>query len=179
MKSLEARAEEWVAAYRNARHLVRARDWLVTLAPHGDEGLRLAALTHDMERHVPGGPEYDPGTMAPDEDAYLRQHAARSALIVGDWLAEQGADDAVVTDVRSLILAHEWGGEPRQDLLQAADSLSFLEVNATAVVGRWVAEGRCDRDRGIAQLTYMRDRIRYEPARETAARLYREALDRV
>ena len=52
--SLEEEALEWIAPYWNANHLVRTRDWLLELEPDAPEGLRLAALTHDMERHFPG-----------------------------------------------------------------------------------------------------------------------------
>jgi len=175
---LERRAEEWAASFHNRRHLVRARDWLVVLDPAADEELRLAALLHDAERNFPGGPVYDPGTMAPDEERYLRAHAARSAEIVGGWLAEQGGRGETVDEVRRLILAHEWGGDERQDLVQAADSLSFLEVNAELVHG-WVEDARCTRERGREQLRHMRDRIRLERARPVADALYEEAAARV
>ena len=179
MSGLEARAEEWVAAFHNLRHLVRARDWLVVLQPDADEALRLAALTHDVERNFPGGPVYDPGTMTPGEEGYLREHAARSALIVGGWLLEQGADVALVAEVRRLILEHEWGGDERQDLVQAADSLSFLEVNGDEVVQVWVRSGRCSAERGRAQLLHMRDRIRLASARPAAEALCADAVTRV
>ncbi len=51
----------WIEPYWNAEHLVRTRDWLLELEPDASEALRLAALTHDMERHFPGGPVDGPG----------------------------------------------------------------------------------------------------------------------
>jgi hypothetical protein len=171
---LEA-AHAWVEPYWNAEHLRRTLDWLLVIEPHASQAARLAALTHDMERSVPGGPEFDPGTMAPHDEAYRKQHSERSAAIVGDWLAGHGADPALVARVRELIELHEIGGTPEADLVQAADSLSFLETNAGLVRG-WVVKGRCSLDRAKQQHDRMFERIRVERARELARPLYERAL---
>ena len=89
------------------------------------------------------------------------------------WLAEQGADNALITDVERLILAHEIGGDAEQDLLQAADSLSFLEVNVD-LPAKWAAEGRCSLERGIDQHRWMFERIRLDRALALAEPLYRK-----
>jgi hypothetical protein len=128
-----------------------------------------------MERHFPGGPRMDPATMAPDDGEYRREHSERSAGIVGEWLRGQGGDEELVAEVEELILLHETGGSPEANLLQAADSLSFLEVNAD-LVAAWALEGRCDTERSKAQLTYMYERIRLDRARELAGPLYQEGL---
>ena len=52
-------ADAWIEPYWNADHLRRTRDWLLVLEPDAGEALQLAALTHDMERHFPGGPRSD------------------------------------------------------------------------------------------------------------------------
>lgn len=168
-------AHAWVELYWNARHLERTLDWLLVLDPAASESMQLAALTHDMERHFPGGPVMDPATTPPDDEHYRRAHAERSARIVGEWLRDEGGPRELVADVERLILAHEIGGEADEDLIQAADSLSFLEVNAE-LMARWFTDGRCDRDRAKAQLTYMYERIRLHPANELARPLYEEAL---
>jgi hypothetical protein len=175
VSALLERAHAWVGPYWNARHLERTLDWLLVLEPGASEALQLAALTHDMERHFPGGPVMDPATTPPDDETYRRAHAERSAQIVGDWLRREGGRAPLVHDVERLILAHEIGGEPDEEVLQAADSLSFLEVNAE-LVARWFTEGRCDRDRARDQLTYMYDRIRVDRARELARPLYEEGI---
>jgi hypothetical protein len=173
--TLEERAAQWIEPYWNAHHLVRTRDRAVELDPNAGEALRLAALTHDMERHFPGGPVPDL-SVPPDEDLeYCLLHAERSARIVADWLRGTGAEEGLVADVGRLILAHELGGAPDEDLLQAADSLSFLEVNAGLVTG-WYTSGRCSRERAKAQHRWMYERIKLDRARELAAPLYEEAL---
>jgi hypothetical protein len=173
--SLEERALAWIEPYWNAEHLVRTRDWLLELEPDASEALRLAAVTHDMERHFPGSPVEDL-SFAPEENAeYRRLHSERSATIVGDWLADEQASEELVEDVRRLIRAHETGGTADEDLVQAADSLSFLEVNAPVVV-HWITSGRCGPDRSKAQLRWMLERIRVPRARELAQPLYEEAV---
>jgi len=170
---LERAALEWIAPYWNAEHLVRTRDWLLVLEPGAGLAPRLAALTHDIERHFPGGPAPDPN----DPD-YPRLHAERSALFVHDWLEGQGAPRGLTADVIRLVAAHEVGGSPDADLLQAADSLSFLEVNA-ARPAAWVREGRCDVDTARGKLRGMHDRIRWPGARAHADALFERALRRL
>jgi hypothetical protein len=173
--TLEDRALVWIEPYWNAEHLVRTRDWLLELDPDASAALRLAAVTHDMERHFPGGPVEDLSGSPEENTEYRRLHSERSAAIVGDWLAGEGAEDELVQDVRGLILAHETGGTENEDLVQAADSLSFLEVNASVVV-RWFTSGRCGPERSKAQLRWMLERIRVPRARELAQPLYEEAV---
>ena len=175
MTGLEEAALAWIEPYWNAEHLRRAHDWLLVLEPQAGEALRLAALAHDIERHFPGGLSPDL-SLEPEEDLeYRRVHSERSAAIVADWLREQGAGAGLVADVERLIVAHEIGGEADEDLVQAADSLSFLETNAGLVAG-WFTSGRCSRERAKAQLRWMLERIRLDRARELARPLYEEAI---
>ena len=172
------KASAWIDPYWNAEHLRRALDWLLALEPDAPESLRLAALTHDMERFFPGGPQFDPGTMPPVDVEYQKAHSERSAQIVGDWLSENGADDGLVADVRGLITLHEVGGNPSADLPQAADSLSFLEVNSE-LVATWVEKGRCNTERAKQQHEWMFERIGPSRARELALPLYEAAIARL
>jgi hypothetical protein len=176
--TLEERALGWIEPYWNAEHLVRTRDWLLVLDAAADEALRLAALTHDIERHFPGGPQNDPAVRPEDAREYRRAHSERSARIVGEWLHGEGSDGELAGEVGRLIVAHEVGGLPDEDLLQAADSLSFLEVNGPLVAG-WFTSGRCTRERAKDQLRWIHDRIRVARARELARPLYEEALQLV
>jgi hypothetical protein len=173
--TLVDKAETWIAPYWNAEHLRRTRDWLLVLEPRASEPALLAALTHDIERHFPGGPDFDPGTMAPHDEEYRKAHSERSARIVAEWLRGQGAAEELVRRVADLILLHESGGNPEADLVQAADSISFLETNAELVLG-WYTEGRCSAERAKAQHGRMFERIRIERARELARPFYERAL---
>jgi hypothetical protein len=174
----EAAALEWIAPHSHVRHLRRTRDWAEVLWPQPPEALVLAALTHDVERQFPEGPQFDPGTQAPDDFEYRWQHSMRSAQFVHHWLYGHGATDALVAEVETLILLHEFGGGDLADVLQAADSLSFLETNAD-LVARWARDGVCPAERARAQHRWMFDRIRLPAAREAATPLLADALARI
>lgn len=165
----------WIAPYRHVRHLVRTRDWALHLSPGGPEALALAALTHDIERHHPGGPAYDPAALRPDDFEYRWQHSMRSAQFVHAWLYETGATDELVAEVETLILLHEFGGDETANVLQAADSISSLETNAELVAG-WVRDGVCSAERAREQHRWMYGRIRIADAHELARPFYAQAL---
>lgn len=117
----------------NRHHLLKALEWLDRVAPDSSEAVRLATLTHDMERAFPGPDQPVIKTLSDPE--YERVHSLRSARIVGAWLREQHAKEALVEHVEALVVAHEFGGWPEADLVQAADSLSFLETNIDLFLG--------------------------------------------
>jgi hypothetical protein len=134
-------ARLWVVEHYvyNRRHLLRALEWLDRIAPDADEAVRLAALTHDMERAFPGPDQPILASLIDPE--YEKAHSARSARIVCAWLREQSADEMLIAKVERLIVAHEFGGWPEADLVQAVDSLSFLETNIDLFLG-FVRSGR-------------------------------------
>jgi hypothetical protein len=173
--ALERKADTWIQPYADAQHLRRTREWALRLQPAAPLAVRLAALTHDIERHFPGGPTMDPASMEPDDARYLRTHAERSSAIVTSWLRDQGASSQLMTFVGDLVRRHETGGSPAADLVQAADSLSFLETKRT-LLQRWLADGRCDLARAERQATWMAERIRLPAARPLAEPLLAEAL---
>jgi hypothetical protein len=172
------RAERWIEPYWNAEHLRRTADWMLVVEPDASETLQLAALTHDMERHFPGGPVQNL-TMPPERDMeYWREHSERSARIVGEWLRGEGAPETTIAEVERLVQLHEVGGDHDADVLQAADSLSFLEVNVD-VPYAWARRGDCTLERARAQHAWMFERIKVPSARMLAGPLYEEALRRV
>jgi hypothetical protein len=71
------------------------------------------------------------------------------------------------------VLLHETGGTSEADVLQAADSLSFLETNPAA---RWVREGRATPERAAEKLRAMHDRISLAGARRHARPLLETSL---
>ena len=172
---LEARAEVWLAPWPNAQHLLRARDWLLVLEPRAPLALRLAALTHDAERNFPGSPRQLPERPAADR-AYRDAHQARSAEVVDAWLADQGAGLALRRSVTAMVGVHEWGGWPEADLLQAADSISFLEVNADQAA-RWRHDHGQSAARIAEQFDWMYTRITVERARDLARPLHEHARE--
>lgn len=174
---LERAAARWIAPYSLADHLVRAREWVVELDPGASEELRLAALTHDIERMFPGGPQDDKAGGDWVNPDYLFEHSTRSGDIVQWWISQTapGRDPAFAARVRRLILLHELGGDAEADVLQASDSLSWFDTLAPVAI-RWVEEGLTTHEHARSKLQWMADRIRHERARELAAPRLSDAL---
>ena len=175
---VETLAQEWIAPYSQAEHLRRARDWLVHLQPDATPEMRIAALTHDIERMFPGGPVLAHATIRWDAPDYLYAHSLRSAEVVGVWLGNLGAVGRTVdaAEIRRLVGLHEVGGLDGADAVQAADSLSFLETLAE-LTRDWVLRGTCSLEQARAKLHYTFDRIRPDRARWLAGPLLEQALD--
>jgi hypothetical protein len=171
------RARLWVMEKYpyNRTHLVRSLAWLDRIAPAAREAVRLATLTHDMERAF-GGPDAIP--IAMNDRAYEKAHADRSARIVGEWLRSNGADPDLVGEVENLIRVHEWGGWPDADLVQAADSLSFLETNIDLMIG-FVTSGKYPLPEIASKIDGMYNRIQVEPARVLAQPMWEQARSRL
>jgi hypothetical protein len=178
MSDLLVRARAWVEeVHPHARHLLRTEHWTLRLEPEAGEQLRLAAVLHDIERAFPDPDAAWDSAREWDSPAYNRWHQDRCADIASQWLRDQGADVELVEGVERLIRVHEEGGWPDADLLQAADSLSFLETMVPLVVG-WVQSGRASRERAVGKLQNSLDRMepRLVRARELAEPMLRDAL---
>jgi hypothetical protein len=173
--ALWPKALAWVEPYYDGDHLWHTAKWALRLDPDASEALLLAALTHDIERHFPGGTQPDKAAGAWADVEYNRRHAERSAGFVTLWLQEQGAAENFVAAVEPPILVHEFGGGAEGDLIQAADSLSFLEVNGR-LVSSWVLKGETSLDKAIEKLDWMFERIQIERARELAKPIHEEVV---
>ena len=180
LKTLRDHAREWVRAHYEygGQHLLQTEVWLQRLKPEASEEMLLAALTHDMERAFPGpdSPSLDPKDGV-DNPVYNIAHCERSTRIVSSYLREQGASQESIEKVARLIRAHEYGGDSDENLVQAADSLSFLEVNVDVFLG-WMDAGDelWNADAVDAKFTWMYERIKIPQARELAKPLYEEAM---
>jgi hypothetical protein len=177
VSELLERAQAWVAeVHPHARHLERTHDWLVVLDPDATEGMRIAAAVHDIERAFPDA-QSEQWDSARDWSSaeYNQWHQDRCAEIAARWLREQGATEALVAEVEALVRVHENGGWREADLVQAADSLSFLETMVPLVL-RWVERGYAAN--AEAKLHHSLERI--DPAlvraRELAAAMLDDAL---
>lgn len=183
MEELLVTTRAWVVEHYafNREHMLKTEEWMRRLRPDADLALLLAALTHDMERAFPGpdSPVQDL-SLGIAHPTYNRLHGERSARVVATFLREQGADETLIAQVADLIAVHEDGGWPEADLVQAADSLSFLETNVDLFIS-WTptAQKGWSRERVRDKFAYMYERIRYTPAREHALPLYEVALRRL
>jgi len=171
-------ARNWVVANYsyNSYHLVDSLKWLDRLAPDATLAMRLATLTHDMERAFPG-PDQPMARSFVDAE-YYAAHSARSARIVGAWLREQRAGDELAAEVEDLVRAHEIGGWPEANLVQAADSLSFLATNVELFLNM-VRSGKRSAAEVREKFDYSYDRIQTPEAKRLAAPLLEAANARL
>lgn len=158
-----------------AAHLEQTLAWTLELEPTASEEVQIAALSHDMERAFPeGSPKWEAGRGWKDP-MYDIAHTERSARFVGDFLRDAGLPEPKVREVVRLILAHETGGWHEADVVQAADSLSFLETMARPVA-RWVSEGRASAEQARARIDHAVQRIHDPKAREIADAMLPKAM---
>jgi hypothetical protein len=173
-------AKQWVTEkypYNNY-HLLKSLEWLDRIAPGSAQTVRMATLSHDMERAF-GGPDQPvagPGRM--NDPEYYKAHSERSARIVGAWLREQSIDEADAIEVEELIRLHEVGGNPEANLVQAADSLSFLETNIDLFLNM-LRSGRRTLGEVAGKFDETYERIQVPRARELAAPMYHVAKSRL
>ncbi len=159
----------------NSTHLLKSLEWVDRIAPGASEAVRLATLTHDMERAF-GGPDAIPIKL--NERAYEEAHSNRSAKIVGDWLRANGGGNDLVTKVEGLIRVHEWGGSPDANLVQAADSLSFLETNIDLMLG-FAKTGKYSKADIAFKFDRMCERIQLPDATALARPMWEQAKARL
>lgn len=108
-------------------HSRNTLEWLLKIEPEADHALQIAALGHDLERAI--GDSKVSRKDYPDYDSFKAAHARNSSDILRGVMAEYGVQEDVIEEACRLVLLHEVGGDPRAQLLQHADSLSFFEVN--------------------------------------------------
>jgi len=108
-------------------HSENTLDWLLKLKPNADEGLKIAALGHDIERAIEKRKvrrkDYK------DYDAFKDAHALNSAMILAEIMQECNLSKKMIDEVYFLVNHHETGGTKIVDILKDADSISFFDVN--------------------------------------------------
>ncbi|HSS92892.1 MAG TPA: DUF4202 domain-containing protein [Candidatus Dormibacteraeota bacterium] len=159
-----------------SQHLERTLAWVMELEPAATEDVQIAALSHDMERAFPHGSPRWEANRGWQDPLYDIAHTERSARFVGDFLRDHGAPEPRVREVLRLILAHESGGWPDADVIQAADSLSFLETMGRPVA-TWVLDGRATEQQARQRLEHAVRRIRHQRASEIAAGMLPMAME--
>lgn len=108
-------------------HSKNTLEWLLRLYPDADEGLRIAALGHDIERAISGRKvrriDY------PSYDLFKQAHALNSARILKEIMLEYKLNEKIIQKVFYLVENHETGADKMTNLLKDADSISFFDVN--------------------------------------------------
>ena len=108
-------------------HAENVLEWLLKLKPDADEGLQIAALSHDIDRADESRKVRRSDFN--DYNLFKAAHASNSAKILKDILHKCQVEQSIVDEACQLVERHEIGGDPRSDLLKDADSISYFEVN--------------------------------------------------
>lgn len=168
-------ARQWVRATHPAQalHMERTLDFIAELDPSATLSTRIAGLTHDIERAFPDSPVFEPDR-GWDDPLYNVAHMERCGRFVGDFLRDHGAEESFVRTVVAIVVVHERGGWPEADLVQAADSLSFLDVNVP-LAAQWAVNGRTTEDQARGKIQYSYDRMKLASARELGKPLLQRA----
>ena len=108
-------------------HSINTLKWLLTLKPNADEGLKIAALGHDIERAIEERKverrDYK------NYEKFKDAHALNSAKIIGEIMKDCKINQELIEDIYFLVRHHECGGNSRVNVLRDADTISFFDVN--------------------------------------------------
>jgi len=152
------------------KHHLRTRDYLLILKPNASIEAQIAALTHDIERKLPGRIP----SIKNKEDynqEYLLKHGQRSAEHVIEFL-KKNKIEVDLDKIKEIITNHEIGGSEECNLVKDSDSLSFFEV-----LSKYFIEKFKDKEYGIKKFKFMFDRISSDKAKELAKPLYEKAME--
>jgi hypothetical protein len=158
-------------------HSRRTVFWLLKLKPAADEGLKIAALAHDIERTSPPPPlEHmiagsSKGWMDP---VFLRRHSETGAEIIAKLMGRLGADPKIIERVKFLVAGHEFSGTNDQNLIKDADSVSFFENNVEEFLRLKVK--KFGKEKVRAKFEWMFERISSSHARQIAEPMYKRAI---
>ncbi len=159
-------------------HPLRAVYWVRRIDPEADINVVLAVQVHDIERAFPS-PEYPlypkSGYTQEEYQNYSRRHSLRSARVACRFLRKElGLPEEQIEDIRRLIQTHETGGDYRQNLVQAADSISFLEVNVPLFISLFPEIWSLEEIKAKIESTF--NRIQIPRAKKIALPFYEDAL---
>ena len=158
-------------------HLLRTLYWLEQLEPNLDDALRIATISHDIERafrqkDVKEIVQRPGGLISTD---YFEKHEIRGAEIIAKYLKKQGARKNLISRVKMLISRHERGGNNDQNLLKDADSIGFFEIYANNELILKMIEN-IGKDETKKKIDFMYKRITSKEAKIIAKKWYDKAI---
>lgn len=170
--------ESFDEGHHSVYHLQRTVYWLQRLKPDADATLVIAALAHDLQRSEQSNPLLlGKEKVKILEQTFLDYHQQRGAEIIGAFLRECKADETFVRRVEELVRHHEVGGDPEQDLLKDADSLSYFETCIDFFIEQALPGWGMETVR--KKIDWMYQRIGSETARRLAQPFYQATLARI
>jgi hypothetical protein len=103
-------------------------EWVLRLKPNADEALKIAALSHDIDRAKTGITEKDLNDYSKINE-FKKEHSIRSANFISEILQKYNYQPEFIKKVRRLVENHEFGGDEETDILTDADSLAYFDYN--------------------------------------------------
>jgi hypothetical protein len=143
------------------KHAELVLKWVLKLRPDADEALKIAALSHDIDRATSGMTDGAfKGKVGSEEyERFKKEHSVRSARFICDLLKKYKYPDSIIKKVKHLVENHESGGDEESDILRDADSLAYLEYNIPEYLKNH------GRERTINKIRHMHDRMSAEAKR--------------
>lgn len=158
-------------------HLFETERLVREIEPTATFAMRIAALTHDIERAFPD-PDFPPhpksGYIPEEYRQYQEKHSNRSAKIVVGFLEELGLSNRTIIDTKNLIQAHEIGGSYICEVVKSADSVSFFRTKVDLFIS-WIPEKRTWQE-VKDKFDLMYNRIWHRKAKEIAKEFYGQAM---
>ena len=109
--------------------------WVCKLKPDADEALKIAALSHDIDRAITGITERDLKDFSKINEFKI-EHSIRSAKIIEEILTKHEYSKEIIKKVKHLVENHEFGGDAETDILTDADSLAYFDYNIPSYLKR-------------------------------------------
>lgn len=117
------------------KHSELVLKWVLKLKPNADEALKIAAISHDIDRAMTGITEKDLKDYSKINE-FKKEHSIRSAKFICDILKKHEYSVDIISKVKHLVENHEFGGDPETDILTDADSLAYFDYNIPSYLKR-------------------------------------------
>lgn len=150
------------------KHSERTLYWIKKLNPNPSEALQIAALAHDIERIF-----YGDWVKKRTSKKIIKKHQKLSGRVIEKILEKEKADPKLIREVVYLVSNHETGGTKESGILKDADSVSYLEVNASRHIKNYKDIGK---NKMKKKLESMFKRIGNKKAKNIAKPVYEKRL---
>ena len=117
------------------KHSELVLKWVLKLKPDTDEAIKIAALSHDIDRAITKITEKDLKDYSKINE-FKKEHSIRSARFVSEILKKHNYSHEIIEKVKHLVENHEFGGDEESDILMDADSLAYFDYNIPSYLKR-------------------------------------------
>lgn len=151
-------------------HAKRTVYWIKKLKPNPNKMLIISGFSHDIERAFYG--DWKNGSSDKNK---LKKHEKLSAKIITDFLLEEKANNKLIHDVNRLVLHHEHGGKPDENILSDADCIAYLEEKGIRLAKTYLERKLTKKD-VKKKIDYVFKRIHSKKGKMFAKKFYNKAI---